>query len=51
LQVVTVRVLLVHPGPDFSVHDVFVGWQEGLREAGVEVASFNFNDRLLADLL
>lgn len=35
------RILLVHPGPDFSVHDVFTGWQEGLKEAGVEVASFN----------
>lgn len=45
------RVLLVHPGlgPDFSVNDVFIGWQEGLKEAGVEVASFNlgFNDRLV----
>lgn len=36
------RILLVHPGPDFSVHDVFTGWREGLTEAGVEVASFNF---------
>lgn len=41
------RILLVHPGPDFSVHDVFTGWQEGLKEAGVEVAHFNFNDRLV----
>lgn len=41
------RILLVHPGPDFSVHDVFRGWEEALREAGAEVASFNFNDRLV----
>ena len=41
------RVLLVHPGPDFSVHDVFVGWSEGLTEAGAQVATFNFNDRLI----
>lgn len=46
-MVESVRILLVHPGPDFSVHDVFTGWQEGLREAGAEVASFNFNDRLI----
>lgn len=26
---------------------MFKGWQEGLTEAGVEVASFNFNDRLI----
>lgn len=42
-----VRILLVHPGPDFSVNDVCVGWMEGLREAGAEVAVFNFNDRLV----
>jgi hypothetical protein len=43
----SMRILLVHPGPDFSVHDVFAGWTEGLREAGAEVATFNFNDRLV----
>ncbi len=41
------RILLVHPGPDFSVHDVYTGWAEGLKEAGADVALFNFNDRLL----
>jgi len=41
------RLLLVHPGPDFSVHDVYTGWAEGLSEIGVEVAQFNFNDRLI----
>jgi spore maturation protein CgeB len=40
------RVLLVHPGPGFSVHDVYVGWQEGLTEAGASVASYNLHDRL-----
>jgi spore maturation protein CgeB len=43
-----VKILLVHPGPDFSVHDVFTGWYEAFRELGVEVAPFNLNDRLVA---
>src|SRR5713226_9561012 len=46
-RIAIVRILIVHPGPDFSVNDVCVGWTEGLREAGVEVAVFNFNDRLV----
>jgi hypothetical protein len=39
------RVLIVHPGPDFSVHDlgVYTGWVEGLRELGCEVALYNLN--------
>lgn len=45
------RILLVHPGPDFSVHDLVVleGWLEALRElAGSQnVAAFNLNDRLV----
>jgi spore maturation protein CgeB len=41
------RILMIHPGPDFSVHDVFVGWQEALRSLGVEVAAYNTNDRLI----
>lgn len=40
------RVLLLHPGPWFSVHDVWVGWQEGLKAAGAKVASYNLHDRL-----
>lgn len=40
------RVLLVHPGPSFSVHDVFTGWAEGLRALGVDVKLFNLDDRL-----
>ena len=37
------RVLLCHPGPDFSVHDlgVYAGWLEALRDLGVQVASYN----------
>lgn len=40
------RVLLVHPGPGFSVHDVYTGWHEGLTAAGVQVATYNLHDRL-----
>lgn len=40
------RVLLVHPGPGFSVHDVYAGWHEGLQAAGVTVATYNLHDRL-----
>jgi spore maturation protein CgeB len=46
------RVLIVHPGPlpDFSVHDVFAGWYEALREllGPGNVAPFALNDRLVA---
>lgn len=41
------RVLLVHPGPDFSVNDVFQGWLEAFREIGVQAEGFNLNDRLI----
>jgi spore maturation protein CgeB len=43
------RVLIVHPGPlpDFSVHDVAVGWCEGLRELGCDAQIYNLNDRLI----
>lgn len=40
------RFLAGHPGPSFSVHDVFVGWVEALRELGQHVAEFNLSDRL-----
>jgi hypothetical protein len=40
------RVLLVHPGPDWSVADVHDGLATGLRACGAEVAEFNYNDRL-----
>jgi hypothetical protein len=39
---------LVHPGPDFSVNDVLVGWNEAFKELGVDVETYNFlNDRLI----
>jgi spore maturation protein CgeB len=41
-----VRVLVVHPGPEFSVSDVYHGWVKGLRQNGVQVAECNLNDRL-----
>lgn len=41
------RILVVHPGPDFSVHDVYAGWTEALKAAGCEVAGYNLNDRLI----
>ena len=40
------RWLVVHPGPQYSVHDVYVGWVEALRELGQHVIPFNLDDRL-----
>jgi spore maturation protein CgeB len=40
------RILLVHPGPDFSVSDVHRGWQKELRKASHTVMTYNTNDRL-----
>lgn len=40
------KFVLAHPGPNFSVHDVYVGWAEGLRELGHVVVPFNLHDRL-----
>lgn len=40
------RVLLVHPGPHYSVSDVYYGWARGLSAAGVGVARFNLDERL-----
>jgi hypothetical protein len=40
------RILAAHPGPNFSVHDVYVGWVEALRQLGVHVLDFNLADRL-----
>jgi hypothetical protein len=40
------RILVVHPGPNFSVADVHNGWVEALRNLGCEVASFNTDDRI-----
>lgn len=41
------RVMIVHPGPEFSVADVYAGWMEGLIHAGIRVAEYNMNDRLV----
>lgn len=40
------RALVVHPGPNFSVADVYRGWVKGLRACGVEVAELNLDERL-----
>lgn len=40
------RILVVHPGPNFSVADVHNGWVEALQGLGCEVASFNLDDRI-----
>jgi len=44
--VTDMRILVVHPGPNFSVADVHNGWVEALRDLGCEVASFNTDDRI-----
>lgn len=40
------RVVLVHPGPSFSVHDVYIGWLEALRALGCHVIEYNLDNRL-----
>ena len=40
------RWLLVHPGPNFSVADVFNGWAEALRGLGEQVVEYNMDRRL-----
>jgi spore maturation protein CgeB len=41
-----VKVLLVRPGPGFSVQDVAEGWLYGLRAAGATVFDYNLEDRI-----
>lgn len=41
------RVLVVEPGPHFSVQDVCNGWVSGLTDLGATVVQYNHNDRLL----
>ena len=41
------KILLVHPGPDFSVADVFRGWYKALKALGHQVMVFNTNERLM----
>lgn len=40
------KVLLVEPGPAFSVADVARGWARGLNAAGANLINFTFGDRL-----
>lgn len=40
------RWLVIHPGPSFSVHDVYVGWVEALRALGEDVLEFNLDKRI-----
>ena len=40
------RWVVAQPGPDFSVHDTYVGWVEALRNLGEHVIEFNLSDRL-----
>lgn len=40
------RWLVIHPGPSWSVADVFNGWCEALRELGEQVEVYNLDDRI-----
>ena len=40
------RILVVHPGPDFSVADVHRGWIKAMRKLGHQIMVYNTNDRL-----
>ena len=40
------RLLTIHPGPNFSVADVFRGWLLGLEANGVETGAYNLDARL-----
>jgi len=40
------RVLIVHPGPQFSVEDVYQGWHEAFCDLGIKTISYNLQDRL-----
>lgn len=42
----TMRALMIEPGPSFSVADVSRGWVKGLRSMGVDAQTFNYSDRL-----
>jgi spore maturation protein CgeB len=41
-----VRILVAHPGPQFSVQDVYTGWVEALTELGQDVGEYNLGERL-----
>jgi spore maturation protein CgeB len=38
------RILVVQPGPDFSVSDVFRGWVKALRKQGHQIMVYNTNE-------
>jgi len=40
------RILVVHPAPQFSVADVHIGWVEALKELGQQVYEYRLDDRL-----
>ena len=40
------KVLVVRPGPHFSVLDVHRGWVKGLNDCGANVVDFNFDDQM-----
>lgn len=40
------RVLIVHPGIDFSVADVYEGWAKAFETLGCEVKTYDLHDRL-----
>ena len=40
------RWLIGHPGPHFSVHDLYEGWTEALTGLGEQVYTFNLGDRI-----
>jgi spore maturation protein CgeB len=40
------RILVAHPGPQFSVADVYTGWLEALGQLGQHVLPYNLDDRL-----
>ncbi len=37
---------MVHPGPQFSVHDVYLGWLEAFNDIGIRTHEYNLHDRL-----
>lgn len=41
------RILVVHPGPNFSVQDVYTGWCEALHDLGQQVARYDLDNRLI----
>ncbi len=40
------RILTVHPGPHFSVADVYTGWTKAFKALGAQVVEYNLQDRL-----